>query len=362
MGLAERLAVHRALTDRAADLAATVRATVVEQVPAYRTLTDGQLHEITAIAQWATTRLTELWAGGGRLTARDLNRLRGIGASRAVDGRPLPAVLRAYRVAAVTVTDAITRHAPPALTVDDMAAFTRTLVTALDDLSEAISAGHGSKATEDRPRLLEELVHDLVTGRQTSPGALADRTRRLGIRIPDRFGLLVTDPPLLEGLAAVRSGLGVALVLDGPAPSSEGRRACLLDGTSAAGLPRDFVLAATALAHGPADRPVLDRGDALTVAVLHGEPAVDRAALHAAVLGPLLDPANRHVLDGLGAYLRHGSATEAAAALGRHAQTMRSRLRRLTRLTGRRLDDPWDRLVLQLAHGSLMTRHLNIGR
>ncbi len=104
-----------------------------------------------------------------------------------------------------------------------------------------------------------------------------------------------------------------------------------------------------------ARRRVLDRGDALTVAVLRGDPPVDRAALHTAVLGPLQQERHQHLLDGLGAYLEHGSATEAAAALGLHAQSMRHRLRRATELTGRRIDDSWDRLVLEVARGSLLT-------
>lgn len=365
--------MQRGLADQTATVVGQVVATVVDSVPAYRKLTEAQLREIEAITHWSVTRLTEMWIDGTRLGERDLTRFRGIGSARAADGRPLMAVLRAYRVAAVALTDIIVATAPPALTVDDLADLTRTLVGALDDLSEALFTGYQRTAGElagDRARLLDDLVHDLITGRQTSPGALADRTDQLGVVVPATFGLLVAGPrgssaaagdlASLGGfLSTVRGGLAVVLL-----PTESGDvalpsrwRGCLLDATTPAALPGDYRLASAAVGHAPTEayarRRLLDRGDALTVAVLRGEPAVERARLHTAVLGPLLDARNARLFDGLRAYARHGSATEAAAALGLHPQSMRHRLRRITELTGRRLDDSWDRLVLDVARVSL---------
>ncbi|MFF9787494.1 hypothetical protein YWIDRAFT_04633 [Streptomyces sp. SceaMP-e96] len=79
---------------------ATIVAAVREQVPAYAALDDSRLHEVRAIAAWALDRLLHLWVTDGALTPADLRRFRGIAAARAADGRPMPAVLRAYRVAA----------------------------------------------------------------------------------------------------------------------------------------------------------------------------------------------------------------------------------------------------------------------
>jgi hypothetical protein len=418
VGLEERIAVQRQLADRSTALVDQVVAAVVAQVPAYAVLTGTQLGEIAAIAGWATGRLTEMWVDGSALGERDLHRFRGIGAARAVDGRPLMAVLRAYRVAAIALNDVVAQLAPPALTVADVAALNRVLLGALDDLSEALFQGYQHKDAEletDRDRLLAELLHDLLTGRQTSPGALADRTERLGVRIPDRVTLLVVThrsaaavspeqvaalvasltepatatagargpdrPPAGTGspraaagvrdsvLTGVRDGFGVALVLDPVGPPAEalrvalhgsGWRGCLLTGTSPAALPADFTLASAGLGHAPleafTDARLLRRADAMMVAILRGEPVVDRAGFAAEALGPLLEQRHGRLLAGLGGYVRHGSATEAAAALGLHPQTMRHRLRRIGELTGRRLGDSWDRLVLETARGAVLTR------
>ncbi|MFI5778858.1 helix-turn-helix domain-containing protein [Nocardia sp. NPDC051570] len=65
------------------------------------------------------------------------------------------------------------------------------------------------------------------------------------------------------------------------------------------------------------------------------------------VLGPLVDPTQRHLLKGLAAYLADPSATAAAEHL--HPQTLRCRLRRAVELTDRDPRDPWQRLTLDIA-------------
>jgi hypothetical protein len=134
MGIAERLAVQRGVS---ADLAAAGDAVVTAvrgEIPAYEALTPGQLDEVRAIAAWGLTRVLELWVSGGSLGDADLARFRGIGAARAADGRPLAAVLRAYRVAGRLTGDLITSRGRDMLSVDDVLALFQTWMTSIDEL------------------------------------------------------------------------------------------------------------------------------------------------------------------------------------------------------------------------------------
>jgi hypothetical protein len=385
MGLPERAVVQRRLVELGSQVDERVIAAVLREIPAYTTISPAQLAEIRAIAAWAIRRLTEIWVENTALTAADLQRFRGIGVARATDGRPLFAVLRAYRVAAVEINDLVIALAPDELALSDVVALNRTMLTGVDQLSESLFAGYNS-ATEqlksNRAQMLAGLTNDLLTGRQTSTAVLADRAAQLGITVPASITLVVVAPDtagtvLSEGdvadlassistadssrpldvLHTRRGHQGVLLAATVPdlAPELTFRkwRACITREVTPAAIPSDFRLAAAALEHAPeeafADSPVLDRGDAMLVALLRGQPPVDPAELAAEALGPVAEAKNAHLLEGLKGYLRWGSSTEAAEKLGLHPQTMRHRLRRITELSGRDVRLSWDRLMLDVA-------------
>ncbi|SRR6266536_102938 len=385
MGLAQRMAVQRRLVGLGSKVDERIVTALQREVPAYTTISSAQLAETRAIAAWAIRRLIEMWVEDTALTAADLQRFRGIGVARATDGRPLFAVLRAYRVAAVEISDLVVDLAPDELALSDMVALNRTLLTSVDELSESLFAGYSS-ATEqlnsNRAQMLVGLTNDLLTGRQTSAAVLADRAAQLGITVPATLTLVVVAPDtagtvLSEGdvadLASSISPAGSGQPLD-VLHTSRGRqgvllaatvpdltpeltfrkwRACITREVTPAAIPLDFRLAAAALEHAPeeafADSPVLDRGDAMLVALLRGQPPVDPAELAAEALGPVAEAKNAHLLEGLKGYLRWGSSTEAAERLGLHPQTMRHRLRRITELSGRDVRLSWDRLMLDVA-------------
>ncbi len=366
---------------------------VAREIPAYAEMGEAQSRETRAIARWAIDRLVDLWVDDLELTPHDLQRFRGIGVSRANDGRPLLVVLRAYRVAAVEISATLVCFGDD-LGIEDVVALNRVLLTSVDQLSEALFSGYTSgseRLTSDREATLQRLFDDMVAGRQTSAAALRDRAAQLGIAVPERVSLLLVRPAAVgEGEAvaddelsalggavtstAARSGGGrdepmvlrrrsggVGALL---APSFVGRDdltrelerrswvGCVVDGFAVAELPAVHRLASVAVERAPGEafegRVLLDRGDALVVALLHRQPVVVPGAVAEEVLGELLRPGNEHLLDGLTAFLRTGAATEAAQALGVHPQTMRYRLRRAATLTGRDPRRAWDRLVLDI--------------
>jgi len=381
MGLPERVAAQRRLAELGGQVDERVMAAVLREVPAYTSIGPAQLAETRAIAAWAIRRLVE----GSALTEADLRRFRGIGVARATDGRPLFAVLRAYRIAAVEINDLVAGLAVGELALADVVALNRTLLTSIDQLSESLFAGYSS-ATEqlnsNRAQMLVGLTNDLLTGRQTSGAVLADRCAQLGIALPAALALVVVAPDtatsaLSEGdvadlassisaaggdrpvdvLHSRRGSQGVLLAPAVPDLAAELTfrkwRACIVPGIAPAAIPAEFRLAAAALEHAPdeafAGSPILDRGDAMLVALLRGQPAVDPAELAAEALGPVAEAKNAHLLEGLNGYLRWGSSAEAAGKLGLHPQTMRHRLRRITELSGRDVRHSWDRLLLDIA-------------
>ncbi|MET0821360.1 MAG: helix-turn-helix domain-containing protein [Aeromicrobium sp.] len=379
MGRLERAAAQQRFTDGREAVTERISAAIREQIPAYASLGDDQRRETEAIVTWGVRRLLELWVDDVELDEADLGRFRGIGAARGTDGRPLFAVLRAYRVAGVETSGLIGELAAADLTIDDVLSLNRVMLASLDQLSEALFAGYTSataRLAADRAEVVRDLADDLLTGRQTSAAALKDRSAQLGITLPAALSLTVvaSDGGLtvgeVDGLAAslagpsddvlvlstCRDGLGMLLhatPLDLPAPEgSVSRRECVVADVPLADLPATWSLAASAVRHAPAvafERGPLDDADALLVALLRGEPAVDPRTFASAALRPLLAPGQAHILEGLDAYLTAGSSVEAGRLLGLHAQSMRYRLRRARELTGRDLDNPWDHQLLRTA-------------
>ncbi|WP_171170713.1 CdaR family transcriptional regulator [Streptomyces sp. I05A-00742] len=382
----ERERIRRELTADSRVVEAVVGA-VHERVPAYAALDDGRLVEVRAIAAWALERFLHLWAVDGDLGPADLRRFRGIAAARAADGRPLPAVLRAYRVAASVIVDEIAARAAPSA-AEDAFALTRQLLTLLDTLCEVMATSYtatSERLAGDRDQALCLLLDDLIAGRHASVGAVTDRAARLGVELPYPYCLLVAGPPdgdgpgddaedAASGLLAALAGTGrdtttplattqgaqAVLLLPAAAAAAapkvlreHGRRGCAITGE---GLDRIAVahrLATGALATAPphAHRPgrLLTDADAHVLALLSGHPATDSERVGRLVLGPLAQPGRRHLLDALTAYLDTGSATAAARGLRLHPQSLRYRLRRVRELTGRDPRDPWQRLTLDIA-------------
>ncbi|UQT54237.1 helix-turn-helix domain-containing protein [Streptomyces durmitorensis] len=363
---------------------------VHEQVPAYTALDGSRFPEVRAIAAWATDRLLDHWVTGGAIGDADLRRFRGIAAARAADGRPLQAVLRAYRVAAAVLADEVAARAPQ-LSAKDAFALAQLLLTAMDTISEEMTTAYAAtseRLTGDRDRSLQLLLDDLIAGRHASLGALGARASRLGVQLPERYCLLVAEPMDARALDGGSSDISLATstalltALDGggtrgtslatthgsravlllPAASAEAVpdvlrrhswRGCVISGESLDRVAVAHRLAAGALDTAPphAHHPerVLTDADAHVLALLAGHPVVSPDQIGRIVLGPLVDRAQRHLLEALTAYVDTGSANAAARELHLHPQSVRYRLRRVRDLASRDPQDPWQRLTLDIA-------------
>lgn len=364
-------------------LARDIIATIRDQIPTYAALSLEQLAEVTAIAEWGTTRILQEWADGGALSESDIRRFKGIGAARALDGRPLPGVLRAYRLAGTLITELVEEVGGSRLTVTDAMDLSRLWMASIDTLSEALYSGHTAavdRVSGDRARTLGDLVDDLLVGRQVTRIGLADRSRELGISLASRVNLLVLTPEdggdritaesmdtfvaqqcpehTVRSLVRVRAGVAVAVLPTEVTSHQEAARqrrwrGCDLTDLKVADLPRAFRLAEHTLVRAPerafADRSVLDEADAQVVALLTGHADADSDRLDTLLATSLRGTGVDHLAEGLQAYFDTGSATEAADLLGLHAQTMRYRLRRIVEVTGRDPRRPWDHLVLEAA-------------
>ncbi|MFG1926315.1 helix-turn-helix domain-containing protein [Cryptosporangium sp. NPDC048952] len=367
----DRAAVRRAVLAVEGHIGDLVVERIVAEIPAYRSLDVRQLAEVRAIALWVLRRFLDLWVDRAELSPDDLLRVRGIGAARAADGRPLPSVLRAYRVAANTAIDRIVELVEPMLTVADAIAFTRLWLSSFDQLTESIYEGYSVSAerlTADRDRAVRDFFDDLLAGRQAHPGAAADRSRALGITLPSPATLLLAErnegarlaKELGVGESALVTARGPRAVLLMPALDDAvvrkaldavGCRGCAIRPPRADTLVDAYRLATLTLDLAPADAyeggPLLGESDGHALALLAGHPAEPEiVARH--LLGALLDPGQEHVREGLDAFLAAGSATTAAANVGLHPQSLRYRLRRVRELTGRDPRRSWDRFVLGL--------------
>ncbi|MET1132389.1 MAG: hypothetical protein ABWX60_03080, partial [Aeromicrobium sp.] len=311
-----RRAISARLTEGEADLVETFLASLAREIPAYATLDQRQLQEVRSIIVWILHRVLELWTQDGTLTDEDIRLFRGVGAVRARDGRPLSAVLRAYRVAATAFLDVVAERFRDDVSVEDVTSLVRVWFAALDELSDAIYDGYESTGRvlgSDRESSLRQLLTDLLLGRQSHAGTLAARLRELEAELPTAFDLVVirgADPvraaaavagvresdegPLIASLHTVMDGVGVVLLAHAdPAVLAEqlsrlGLRAAHHGGVTPRTAPRAYRLALHAGGHAPGlawPGPLLDAGDLEGLALASGHPDADPARAARVVLG-----------------------------------------------------------------------------
>lgn len=361
----ELLGRLRAGSEAAAD---AMMEAIRREVPLYDALPDEALADTRRVALLAYIAVVRFWEEGRLALPDEMSAFRAMAADRARRDRPLPAVMRAYRVAAIATFDHIAEVGEGVLDAGDLRSLVRAVFGFLDQLYEVVTETYldTARLVETRAeRAVRDLADDLVTGRFVSGASLQERAAACGARLPEHPVVVVVGGPdepgrpfaVGTGPPALSTRGGLVMVVDGPARPAiaealrrEGRRAVLVGAGDLVEVPGAFRLAA-ALLETPCDgRPeVLDDPDARVAGALQGLRPPLGAADVEAVLGLLVLPDQRRLVEALMALFDAGNAVSAAHRLDVHPQTLRHRLRRVRTLTGRDLSVGWDRFVVETA-------------
>jgi hypothetical protein len=286
-----------------------------------------------------------------------------LGRGEARSGRPMDALLAAYRIGArVSWREMSGTAVRSHLDSETLAQFAELVFTYIDELSAASAAGHTDELATSgrvRERLLERLATLLVQGEseeavhgaagragwpepQTLTAVLAPTSRARGLLMSMPEGTLLVPQDLLDDEDH-------ALLL---VPDAHGRRrkALLrtLHGTGGIAGPARPWLEAPASVHRAVRAAALEIDDAdteLHLAELVTTADADALAdLRAQVLAPLREVRESSAAkleETLASWLRHhGRREDVAAALFVHPQTVRYRMGQLRDLYGDKLTDP----------------------
>jgi hypothetical protein len=319
--------------------------------------------------------------GNARTSQRDA---RDVGRRRALQGVPLEAVLRAYRLGGQVTWEALLEVSRRSGRDDTVLLEVAGSVWRTNDV-ECAAVAEGYR--EEQRRLAgiddgarQQVLDSLLDGRGGDPAFVRSASETLAVPLEGRLVVAVALPdpdgePALEapeaalrrrGVRSVwgtRSGAQVGIVslpgaggcdvlewLRGLAGGPVGVSAVVVGAAAAGSAYRLAETAARTLM--PGERRVVTIDERLPEALLSNSPEIS-SRLVGQSLGGLLDlPDDERevLLDTLAAFLASdGSPSRAADALYCHRNTVMHRLRRIESVTGRKLTDPRSRLLWQLA-------------
>ena len=356
-----------------------VAATVVEiaeGVPAYSGALDSDMGPVvTRGTEIALSRLLDLFGSDSpALNARSADFYRRIGAIESAQGRSMAALLSAYRIGARVAWEHMSGRAVEAgVSTSHLVRLAESIFVYIDELSGASVQGHASHAglrDVQRSRLVELLIEGAALADPLGVQAAADA---VGWSIPERMAVAVVplppgrEPtPPADVLALIEGREAIAIL---PDPSGPGRRQRLeraWEGSQVfVGTVRPPSEAPVSLAHARRVQRLVGQArvpDTRVVAAADHLPELVVGAdvdlldeLEERVLRPLsaLPAGKRDVLrQTLAAWLAlQGDRQEVARLLHVHPQTVSYRFHRLQELFGSSLDDPQQRLAMQLVLG-----------
>jgi len=325
--------------------------------------------EVLSETDVAGTVTKELWRETGKRRARQ--------------GVPMELVLSAYTLGSRILWQTLLEKAQETAIDDDVLLEAGQAVwAALDVQSAVMIEGYRRESARLQRQDLQRqqsILDALVEGRGADPEFGADARAALGVSADDAIASVVAlyDAALHEPLSPaedrlerlgvtsfwhVRAGVYFGL-LAGPLPDERGlvelftphatgRVGVASSSEGIAGFATAFQLASRAAETLPrGQRAVVSVTERLPEVLLAGSPQI-APLLMAETVGPLLAQPRSHartLLQTLAALLRHdGSPTHAAAELYCHRNTVIYRMKQIEQLTGRKVSDPRDKLMLGL--------------
>jgi hypothetical protein len=364
-----------------ADLVPATVAAIVEEVPAYGHAWDPAVRPVVQRGtEMALARLLDLFgADAPALEGTAARFYRRIGGVESTQGRSLESLLSAYRVGARVAWEHLSARAVAAgVPTSDLVTLAEAIFVYIDVLSAASAQGHADRAGQ-RDVLRSRLVEMLLEGQAlTDPVAVQAAADAAGWVLPDRMAVAVVPltaerEPTAPADVIVQYDGAEALAIR-PDPAGPGRRAALeraWEGSQVfVGTVRPPAQAPASLAHARRVQRLVDSGrvpgtrivvatDHLSELVVGADPDL-LSELQARALRPLaqVTPGKREALiDTLAGWLAyHGDRARIAEELHVHPQTVSYRLGRLREVFGAALDDPHERLTLQLVLGVPQSR------
>ncbi len=363
-------------------VARLVVAEIMREVPAYDVPFQGRMGRIiekavqvslesfVSLASQTSPR-ADSKVGVGVAAAREL------GQAEARNGRPVEALLSAYRVGAGAAWRELSVEAVAAgVDAATLGRFAELVFTYIDELSAASVAGHNSQTTSvERARIvhLDRLTRGLLTGAgegeldaaATAAAWTPPRTLTAVLIPAERLATTapVLDPrtlTLAEDLPRDPDGQAVLLVPDAGGPARthlfevlDGRPAVIGPARPWLRVGESYRRAVRALPLAPREAP-LDTDAVLPELILQADPTA-LADLRAAALAPfgeVGEGAAERLAETLRAWLLlQGRRELVAEALHVHPQTVRYRMNQVRDLFGDRLTDPDEVLAIILALG-----------
>lgn len=373
------------MLDRTAALADDMALKLLADEPSYAHAGREMQADLRASCREHVERGVRTMAGLAQPGEEAVHVWRETGRRRARQGIPLDVVLRAYSLGCRVLWEGLLERGQEGdLDVDEhmLVLAGQMLWRSMDvqtaTLVNAYRREHARLQLRDLQRQ-HSLLDGLVEGRGTDPAFAHEVCAALGLAPDEPLACVVApvDDPMVEPLSApddrlersgivshwhVRAGSHFGVVpLAGRdvrdlvallTPAANGRVGVAAAPDGPSGFALAYELAARAASTLPEGVPgVMTLEDRLPEVLLAGSPEIVPSLLRETVAPLLALPRQqrRPLIDTLVALLAHdGSPTHAATALYCHRNTVLYRLHRIEELTGRRLSNPRDKLLLSM--------------